>query len=99
MTRSAAPAFAPERRRFGARAPRGSLAGARGPASSIRAVQTLLQTPLHDRHVDLGARLVPFAGWEMPVQYEGVIPEHLAVRRGCGGFGGAALGGAGGGGA
>jgi aminomethyltransferase len=44
-------------------------------------MQTLLRTPLYDRHVALGARLVPFAGWEMPVQYEGVIPEHLAVRR------------------
>ena len=43
-------------------------------------MQTLLRTPLYDRHVALGARLVPFAGWEMPVQYEGVIPEHLAVR-------------------
>ena len=32
---------------------------------------TLLHTPLHDRHVELGARMVPFAGWEMPVQYEG----------------------------
>ncbi len=49
-------------------------------------MQTLQQTPLHDRHVALGARLVPFAGWEMPVQYEGVIPEHLAVRRDCGVF-------------
>jgi len=49
-------------------------------------VQTLQQTPLHDRHVALGARMVPFAGWEMPVQYEGVIPEHLAVRRDCGVF-------------
>jgi aminomethyltransferase len=41
----------------------------------------LRRTPLHDRHVALGGRMVPFAGWEMPVQYEGVIPEHLAVRR------------------
>ena len=49
-------------------------------------MQTLQQTPLHDRHVALGARMVPFAGWEMPVQYEGVIPEHLAVRRDCGVF-------------
>jgi aminomethyltransferase len=49
-------------------------------------MQTLLRTPLHDRHVALGARLVPFAGWEMPVQYEGVIPEHRAVRTGCGVF-------------
>ena len=38
--------------------------------------QTLLQTPLHDREVALGARMVPFAGWELPVQYEGVIQEH-----------------------
>src|ERR671939_1123836 len=49
-------------------------------------MQTLEQTPLHDRHVELGARLVPFAGWEMPVQYEGVIAEHRAVRTDCGVF-------------
>jgi aminomethyltransferase len=47
---------------------------------------TLLHTPLHDRHVELGARMVPFAGWEMPVQYVGVIPEHLAVRTDAGVF-------------
>src|SRR6266496_3973993 len=47
---------------------------------------TLLRTPLHDRHVALGTRMVPFAGWEMPVQYEGVIPEHKAVRTDCGVF-------------
>ncbi len=44
------------------------------------------RTPLHDAHVAAGARLVPFAGWEMPVQYEGVGAEHLAVRSGCGVF-------------
>ena len=49
-------------------------------------MQTLQRTPLHARHVELGARLVPFAGWEMPVQYEGVIPEHRAVRTDCGVF-------------
>jgi aminomethyltransferase len=49
-------------------------------------VQTLLRTPLYERHVALGARMVPFAGWEMPVQYEGVIPEHRAVREDCGVF-------------
>jgi aminomethyltransferase len=48
--------------------------------------QTLLQTPLHDRHVALGARMVPFAGWEMPVQYEGVIQEDRAVRTDAGVF-------------
>ena len=46
----------------------------------------MLQTPLHGRHVAAGARMVPFAGWEMPVQYEGVIPEHRAVRSDCGVF-------------
>ena len=49
-------------------------------------MQTLLRTPLYERHVALGARMVPFAGWEMPVQYEGVIPEHRAVREDCGVF-------------
>jgi aminomethyltransferase len=49
-------------------------------------VPTLLRTPLHGRHVEAGARLVPFAGWEMPVQYEGVIPEHRAVRTDAGVF-------------
>jgi aminomethyltransferase len=49
-------------------------------------MQTLRQTPLHGRHVALGARMVPFAGWDMPVQYEGVIPEHKAVRADAGVF-------------
>ena len=49
-------------------------------------MQTLRRTPLHDRHVALGARMVPFAGWEMPVQYEGVIQEHKAVRADAGVF-------------
>jgi aminomethyltransferase len=48
--------------------------------------QTLQRTPLYDRHVALGARMVPFAGWEMPVQYEGVIEEHRAVRKDAGVF-------------
>jgi aminomethyltransferase len=48
--------------------------------------ETLRRTPLHDRHVALGARIVPFAGWEMPVQYEGVIQEHRAVREDAGAF-------------
>jgi aminomethyltransferase len=49
-------------------------------------MQTLRRTPLHDRHVALGARMVPFAGWEMPVQYAGVIEEHRAVRTDAGVF-------------
>jgi aminomethyltransferase len=47
---------------------------------------TLRETPLHARHVSLGARMVPFAGWSMPVQYTGVIEEHRAVRNGAGVF-------------
>jgi aminomethyltransferase len=50
------------------------------------AAPTLLRTPLHDAHVALGARMVPFAGWEMPVQYAGVIDEVRAVRTDCGVF-------------
>jgi aminomethyltransferase len=49
-------------------------------------VQTLRRTPLHERHVALGARMVPFAGWEMPVQYAGIREEHLAVRGASGMF-------------
>jgi aminomethyltransferase len=48
--------------------------------------QTLKRTPLYDRHVAAGARLVPFAGWEMPVQYTGIREEHIAVRRSAGVF-------------
>jgi aminomethyltransferase len=49
--------------------------------------QTLRRTPLFARHQAAGAKLVPFAGWEMPVQYEtGVRAEHMAVREGCGVF-------------
>jgi glycine cleavage system T protein (aminomethyltransferase) len=47
---------------------------------------TLRRTPLHEAHVAAGARLVPFAGWEMPVQYDGVRAEHQAVREACGVF-------------
>src|SRR4029078_2930238 len=47
---------------------------------------TLRRTPLYDKHLEAGAKLVPFAGWEMPVQYEGVIAEHRAVRTDSGVF-------------
>ena len=47
----------------------------------------LLQTPLHDRHVALGARMVPFAGYAMPVQYkDGILTEHLWTRENAGLF-------------
>jgi aminomethyltransferase len=47
---------------------------------------TLRRTPLYDEHRAAGARLVPFAGWQMPVQYERVKAEHEAVRTGAGLF-------------
>ena len=45
-----------------------------------------LKTPLYDRHVRLGGRIVPFAGYLLPVQYTDVIPEHMAVRERAGLF-------------
>ena len=45
-----------------------------------------LRTPLHERHLALGARMAPFAGWDMPIQYSGVREEHRAVRAACGIF-------------
>src|SRR3954453_3150419 len=47
---------------------------------------TLKRTALHDRHAAAGARLVPFSGWEMPVQYACIRSEHVAVRTGVGVF-------------
>ncbi|HKC90404.1 MAG TPA: glycine cleavage system aminomethyltransferase GcvT [Candidatus Limnocylindria bacterium] len=41
---------------------------------------TMRRTPLYDRHAELGAKMVPFAGYEMPIQYEGIVAEHRAVR-------------------
>ncbi len=44
----------------------------------------LYRTPLYDRHVSLGGKMVPFAGWEMALQYpEGILKEHEANRKGC----------------
>jgi aminomethyltransferase len=47
---------------------------------------SLRRTPLFERHQEAGGKLVPFAGWEMPVQYEGIRPEHVAVRTHAGVF-------------
>jgi len=47
---------------------------------------TLKRTPFYARHVALGAKMVPFAGFEMPIQYEGMVAEHRAVRGGVGVF-------------
>src|SRR5205809_6832707 len=44
------------------------------------AATSLKRTPLYEQHVALGARLVEFGGWEMPVQYSSIIDEHRAVR-------------------
>ncbi|MBD1852125.1 glycine cleavage system aminomethyltransferase GcvT [Leptolyngbya sp. FACHB-711] len=52
------------------------------PTSDI----ALLKTLLHLRHLELKARMVPFSGWEMPVQYEGISKEHQAVRQAAGMF-------------
>ncbi|MBI4402816.1 MAG: glycine cleavage system protein T, partial [Deltaproteobacteria bacterium] len=46
----------------------------------------LLRTPLHHCHLQLSARMVPFAGFELPVQYTGVLEETKAVRSACGLF-------------
>ena len=50
-------------------------------------MDALKRTPLYDLHVELGAKMVPFAGWEMPVQYPlGVLGEHLHTRKAAGLF-------------
>ena len=46
----------------------------------------LKRTPLHDAHVKAGARMVPFGGWDMPVQYTGIVEEHRTVRAAVGLF-------------
>lgn len=46
----------------------------------------LLHSPLHERHVALGARMAEFGGWQMPIQYTGVVEEHTAVREAVGLF-------------
>jgi len=54
---------------------------------SVSTTATLKRTPLYDIHVALGGKIVPFAGYEMPVQYAGgITAEHRAVREGCGIF-------------
>lgn len=46
----------------------------------------LLKTPLFDFHLEHGGRMVPFAGYDMPVQYAGILQEHIAVRKHAGLF-------------
>ena len=59
-----------------------NLVGPAGPCHG----DGMKRTPLYDWHVGLGARMVPFAGWEMPVQYSSILDEHRAVRRAVGLF-------------
>src|SRR5262249_34910798 len=67
------------RRPGGARS--GRLSGQAAPRLLAESVSTpLKRTPLYAEHVAAGARMVPFGGWEMPVQYTGIIEEHRATR-------------------
>lgn len=60
---------------------------AQTPEASLDDTAALKKTPLHALHLSLGARMVPFAGYEMPVQYSaGVLKEHLQTRAGAGLF-------------
>jgi len=55
--------------------------------TTLSAPGALKRTPFHEKHVALGAKIVPFAGYEMPVQYpQGITAEHKAVRERCGLF-------------
>jgi len=53
-------------------------------AMTASTAESLSRTPLFDWHTKNGARIVPFAGWEMPIQYTTIIDEHQAVRTGAG---------------
>jgi aminomethyltransferase len=47
----------------------------------MHGTETLKRTPLYATHLEWGAKMVPFGGWEMPVQYSGILEEHAAVRQ------------------
>ncbi len=68
--------------------PGAAIASARAVADSAQARMTgeLRHTPLHALHLELGAKMVPFAGWHMPLQYKGILEEHHAVRTRAGMF-------------
>ena len=66
---------------------RGAEADAAPVSASVLAQAAAARTPLHALHVELGARMVPFAGYDMPLQYHtGILNEHLHVRAACGLF-------------
>src|SRR5579864_2002504 len=50
-------------------------------APSYAAPQMLKRTPFYDFHLSMGAKLVDFAGWEMPIMYRGIVEEHEQTRR------------------
>src|SRR5260370_24619544 len=56
------------------------------------AIGALKKTPLHAKHRGLGARMVEFGGWDMPVEYSGIADEHMAVRTRAGLFDGSHMG-------
>src|SRR5215831_12237929 len=56
------------------------------PHSTVCRLNTLKKTPLNARHRALGARMVEFGGWDMPVEYSGIVDEHMAVRTRAGVF-------------
>ena len=56
------------------------------PHSTVSRLNALKKTPLHTRHRALGARMVEFGGWDMPVEYSGIVDEHMAVRTRAGVF-------------
>ncbi len=56
------------------------------PPRTPHARVSLQRTPLYPEHLQLGARMVPFAGYEMPIQYTGIVAEHRAVREAAGLF-------------
>src|SRR5262245_18778237 len=65
----------------------GSLTAPRVSGGSLDAPQgSLKKTPLNAVHREMGAKMVPFGGWDMPVEYSGLIAEHLAVRNAAGLF-------------
>jgi aminomethyltransferase len=57
-----------------------------GSVLNLRLVSEIQSTPLEALHLELGARMVPFAGWNMPVMYSSILDEHSAVRTTCGIF-------------
>src|SRR3954451_24974785 len=81
------PVATPRAARLGAASPRGAVGRSMLASGLMASASGAPRRPaLHDRHVALGAKLAPFGGWEMPLQYAGVVREHTAVRERVGAF-------------